>query len=33
MIAAKDKDGEWLNGSKVYTLHVAADVPAKEFRA
>ncbi|KXG87566.1 DUF1254 domain-containing protein [Agrobacterium bohemicum] len=33
MSAAKDKSGEWLNGSRSYTLHVPADVPAKEFWA
>ncbi len=29
--AAKDKDGEWLDGGKNYTLHIPANVPAKEF--
>jgi hypothetical protein len=29
--AAKDKDGDWLDGGKDYQLHVAANVPAKEF--
>ncbi|MBY5673326.1 DUF1254 domain-containing protein, partial [Rhizobium leguminosarum] len=33
MSAAKDKEGEWLEGGKAYTLHVPADVPAKEFWA
>ena len=33
MSAAKDKDGAWLDGGKNYTLHVPADVPAKEFWA
>jgi hypothetical protein len=29
--AAKDKDGEWLDGGKNYQLHIPANVPAKEF--
>ena len=33
MSAAKDKDGAWLEGGKNYTLHVPANVPAKEFWA
>jgi hypothetical protein len=28
---AKDKNGEWLDGGKNYTLHIPANVPAKEF--
>ncbi len=27
----KDKDGDWLDGSKNYKLHVPANVPAEEF--
>ena len=27
----KDKDGNWLDGSKNYKLHVPANVPAEEF--
>ncbi|WP_457302844.1 DUF1214 domain-containing protein, partial [Phyllobacterium sp. P5_D12] len=33
MSAAKDKDGAWLDGGENYTLHVPANVPAKEFWA
>lgn len=33
MSAAKDKSGAWLNGSDDYTLHIPANVPAKEFWA
>jgi hypothetical protein len=33
MSAAKDKEGQWLDGGKNYTLHVPANVPAKEFWA
>ncbi|MBY5558371.1 DUF1254 domain-containing protein [Rhizobium leguminosarum] len=33
MSAAKDKTGAWLDGGRNYTLHVPADVPAKEFWA
>ena len=33
MSAAKDKNGEWLDGGKTYSLHVPANVPAKEFWA
>jgi hypothetical protein len=29
--AAKDKDGEWLDGGKNYILHIPPNVPAKEF--
>lgn len=29
--AAKDKDGEWLDGGENYQLHIPANVPAKEF--
>ena len=28
---SKDKDGQWLVGSKSYHLHVPANVPAKQF--
>jgi hypothetical protein len=31
MSAAKDKNGEWLEGGKNYRLCVPADVPVKEF--
>jgi len=27
----KDKDGDWLHGSKNYKLHVPANVPAEQF--
>jgi hypothetical protein len=33
MSAAKDKSGEWLDGSKNYRLRVPPDVPVKEFWA
>jgi hypothetical protein len=33
MSAAKDKDGQWLDGGKNYTLRVPPNVPAKEFWA
>ena len=33
MSAAKDKQGDWLQGGKTYALHVPANVPAKEFWA
>lgn len=33
MSAARDKAGAWLDGGRSYTLHVPADVPAKEFWA
>ena len=26
-----DKDGEWLNGSNTYKLHIQAKVPVKQF--
>jgi hypothetical protein len=29
--AAKDKDGEWLDGAKNYLLHIPANAPVKEF--
>lgn len=29
--AAKDKDGNWLDGGENYVLHIPANVPAKEF--
>jgi hypothetical protein len=31
LAAYKDKDGDWLDGSKNYRLHVPADVPAETF--
>jgi len=31
MSAAKDKDGEWLEGGKTYRLHVPRDVPVNDF--
>jgi hypothetical protein len=30
-VAAADKDGEYLDGSKTYRLNIPADVPAKDF--
>jgi len=33
MGSAKDKDGQWLDGGRAYTLRVPANVPAKEFWA
>jgi hypothetical protein len=33
MSAAKDKSGRWLDGGRMYRLHVPANVPAKEFWA
>lgn len=30
-IATVDKDGEYLDGSKIYRLHIPANVPAKDF--
>ena len=29
--AAKDKNGDWLDGGENYVLHIPANVPAKEF--
>jgi hypothetical protein len=31
MASYKDKDGDWLDGGKDYTLHVPADAPAENF--
>jgi hypothetical protein len=31
MASYKDKDGDWLDGGKDYTLHVPADAPAEAF--
>ena len=33
MSAAKDKQGQWLDGGQPYVLHVPANVPAREFWA
>jgi hypothetical protein len=33
MKAARDKDGNWLDGGQCYALHVPPNVPAKEFWA
>lgn len=30
-VATTDKNGEYLDGSKAYELHIPANVPAKEF--
>ena len=30
-VAAADKDGNYLDGSKTYRLKIPADVPAKDF--
>ena len=31
MASYKDKDGDWLDGGKDYTLHIPADAPAEAF--